>query len=411
MNKIFSRIESAFATLRRQKSRTFLTMIAVAIGIASLIIIISAGNGLKSTVSSELEAYGTNVIGVEVKVPGKKITSSVSSITKITTFKNSDVEAISKLPNVENYYPFVTGQETIKHEGNAKNVMILGYGANAPLIEKIKIKEGRFYTPQEEESIAPVIVLGSSIKEFLFGDDDAIGQRVTLRNVSFRVVGVIEKRGVSNNFDIDSIVYVPTLTMQKRLLNTDYVVGMTLSVKDTEKIDQTQREIEELLRDRHNIDDPDADDFEVITMAEAQEMVEVIFSAITVLLAIIAAVSLLVGGVGITNIMYVSVVERTFEIGLRRAVGAKRNDILWQFLTEAIILTFLGGILGIVIGIAVSYLIYYVAISSGIKWTFTIAISSVVLALVFSALIGIIAGVYPAREASKINPIDALRKE
>lgn len=395
----------------RQKSRTILTMIAVAIGIASLIIMISAGNGLKSMVSSELEAYGTDIINTEVRVPGKGPIGSVSSMAKITTFKNSDVEAISKLPNIENHYSFVTGQEIIKNEGNAKSVMVLGYGANAPLVEKIKIKEGRFYTPQEEESITPVIVLGSAIKEFLFGDDDAIGRRVTLRNVSFRVVGVMEERGASNNFDIDSIVYIPTLTMQKRLLNTDYVIGMSVSVEDAERIDETKEDIVELLRERHNISDPDADDFEVMTMAEAQEMVGTVFSAITLLLSIIAAVSLLVGGVGITNIMYVSVVERTFEVGLRRAVGAKRNDILWQFLTEATILTFLGGVLGVIVGIIVSYLIYYVAVSFGINWSFNVSIISVVLALVFSAFIGIIAGVYPAREASKTDPINALRKE
>ena len=398
----------------RQKSRTILTIIAVAIGISSLIIMISAGNGLESMVSSELEAYGTNVINIETRIPGKGVTESASGMASgitITTFKNSDVEAISKLPNVDNYYSHVIGQEIIKNEGSGKSVMVFGYGANAPLVEKIKIKEGRFYTPQEEESITPVIVLGSAIKEFLFGDDDAIGQRVALRNISFRVVGILEKRGAMMGFDMDSVVYVPTLTMQKRLLNTDYVIGMSVSVKDAEKIDKTKEDIIRLLRERHDINDPDEDDFEVMTMAEAQEMVGAVFSAITLLLSVIAAVSLLVGGVGITNIMYVSVVERTFEVGLRRAIGAKRNDILWQFLAEATVLTFLGGVLGVIIGIIVSYLIYYIAVSFGINWSFNVSIFSVIMALVFSASIGIIAGVYPAKEASKTDPINALRKE
>jgi ABC-type antimicrobial peptide transport system permease subunit len=414
MNKIFSRIESAFKSLMRQKSRTILTMIAVAIGIASLIIMISAGNGLESMVSSELEAYGTNVINIEVRIPGKGTTGSASGMASgitITTFKNSDIEAISKLPNVDKHYSYVTGQEIIKNEGNTKSVMVFGYGANAPLVEKIKINEGRFYTPQEEESITPVIVLGSAIKEFLFGDADAIGRKVTLRNIPFRVVGVVEKRGATMGFDMDSVVYVPTLTMQKRLLNTDYVIGMSVSVKDAEKINETKEDIIRLLRERHDINNPDGDDFEVMTMAEAQEMVGAVFSAITLLLSVIAAVSLLVGGVGITNIMYVSVVERTFEVGLRRAVGAKRNDILWQFLAEATILTFLGGVLGVIIGVLISYLIYYVAVSFGINWSFNVSIFSVMMALVFSASIGIIAGVYPAKEASKTDPINALRKE
>jgi len=414
MNNIFSKIESAFTSLMRQRSRTILTIIAVAIGISSLIIMISAGNGLESMVSSELEVYGTNVINTEVRMPGKGTTGSASGMASgvtITTLKNSDIEAISKLPNVDNHYSYVTGQEIIGHEGNTKSVMIFGYGADAPLVERLKIKEGRFYTPQEEESITPVIVLGSAITEFLFGDADAIGQRVTLRNISFRVVGVAEKRGAMMGFDMDSMVYIPTLTMQKRLLNTDYVIGMSVSVKDAEKINKTKEDIIELLRERHDINDPDEDDFEVMTMAEAQEMVGAVFSAITLLLSVIAAVSLLVGGVGITNIMYVSVAERTFEVGLRRAIGAKKNDILWQFLAEATILTFLGGMLGVIIGIAVSYLIYYVAISFGINWSFDISIFSVILALVFSVFIGVVAGVYPAREASKTDPINALRKE
>ena len=414
MNNIFSKIEVAFTSLMRQKSRTILTVIAVAIGIASLIIMISAGNGLKSMVLSELEVYGTNVINIEVRIPGKGSMGSASGMSSgitITTFKNNDVDAIAMLPNIEDHYSYVTGQEIVRYEGNTKSVMIFGYGANAPLVERIKIKEGRFYSLEEEESITPVIVLGSSIKEFLFGDDNAIGQRINLRNISFRVVGVAEKRGAMMGFDFDSMVYIPTLTMQKRLLNTDYVIGMSASVKDIEKIDQTKEEIIKLLRERHSINDPDEDDFEAMTMAEAQDMVGAVFSAITLLLSVIAAVSLLVGGVGITNIMYVSVAERTFEVGLRRAIGAKRSDILWQFLAEATILTFLGGVLGVIVGIIISYIIYLSAISFGISWSFDVSIFSVIMALIFSASIGIVAGVYPAKEAAKTDPINALRKE
>lgn len=397
-----------------QKLRTILTIVAVAIGIASLIIMISAGNGLKSMVLSELEVYGSNVINIEVRIPGKGTTGSATGMamgSTITTFKNSDVKEIIALPNIESHYAYITGQEIIKKDGNNKSVMIFGYGADAPLVERIEIKEGRFYTPDEENSITPVIVLGSSIKEFLFGDNDAIGQKVTLRNISFRVVGVLKEKGATFGVDMDSIVYLPTFLMQKRLLNTDYIMGLSVSVKDGEKIEQTKEEIVQLLRERHDINSPEEDDFEAMTMVEARDMINIVFSAITFLLSVIAAVSLLVGGVGITNIMYVSVVERTFEVGLRRAIGAKRKDILWQFLAEASILTFLGGVMGVIIGILISYLVYYVAISFGINWSFDVSILSVFSALLFSFSIGIIAGVYPAREASKTDPINALRRE
>jgi len=414
MNNLRSKIESAYTSLMRQKSRTILTIIAVAIGIASLIIMISAGNGLKSMVLHELEVYGSDTINIEVRVPGKGSTGSATSFasgTTITTFKNRDVDAIANLANIETHYAYITGQEIIKYENEAKAVMIFGYGGNAPLIEKMEIGEGRFYSEEEENSISSVIVLGSKIKEFLFGENDAIGKNVYLRNSSFRVVGVLKERGANFGFDMDSMVYIPTLTMQKKILGTDYVMGLSVKVKDVERIDETKEEIISLLRERHSIDSPDEDDFEVMTMIDAQEMVETVLSLITLLLVVISAVSLLVGGVGITNIMYVSVVERTFEIGLRRAVGAKRNDILWQFLMEASLLTFLGGFLGVLIGVLVSYLIYCTAVSFGINWGYSVSLLSVILSLLFSLLIGVFFGVYPAKKASNMDPINALRRE
>ncbi|MFA5729726.1 MAG: ABC transporter permease [Candidatus Paceibacterota bacterium] len=343
MNKIYAQIESAFTSLMRQRSRTILTIIAVAIGIASLIVMIAAGDGLKAMVLKELEAYGSDAINIEARVPGKGAAGSATSFasgTTITTFKNEDAEEIAKADNVEFLYTYITGQEVIKYQGVAKSAIIFGYGANGPLIEKIPVGTGRFYTVDEEESLSSVIVLGSKIKDNLFGDDDAIDKTVYVRGKPFKVVGVLEERGATFGMDMDSIIYIPTLTMQKKLLGTDYIIGLSAKVKDVDKINETKEELILLMRELHNIDDPDEDDFEVMTMAEAMDMVSVVLSAITMLLAVIAAVSLAVGGVGITNIMYVSVIERTFEVGLRRAVGAKKNDILWQFLLEASILTF-----------------------------------------------------------------------
>jgi len=414
MNKIFVQIKSAFTSLMSQRSRTILTIIAVAIGIASLIIMIAAGNGLKSMVLKELEAYGSDAINIEVRVPGKGSAGSSTSFasgTAITTFKNKDVDEIKKADNVELLYTYITGQEVIKYQGEAKSAIIFGYGANAPLVEKIPIDSGRFYTTDEEDSLATVIVLGSKIKDNLFADDDAINKTVYVKGKPFKVVGVLKERGATFGMSMDSIVYIPTLTMQKKLLGTDYIMGLSVKVKDANKINQTKDELIALMRERHDITNPDEDDFEVMTMADAQTMVGTVLSAITMLLAVIAAVSLVVGGVGITNIMYVSVIERTFEIGLRRAVGAKKQDILWQFLLEASILTFLGGLLGVIIGAGISLLIYYVAISFGINWSYAVSPLSVVLSLLFSALIGMFFGVYPAQKAANMDPINALRQD
>lgn len=414
MNKIFTQIESAFISLMRQKSRTILTIIAVAIGIASLITMITAGDGLRAMVLKELEAYGSDAINIEVRVPGKGTAGSSTSFASgltITTFKNKDVEEIKKADNVELLYTYITGQEIIKYQEVAKSVMIFGYGANAPLIEKIPVALGRFYTVDEEESLSSVIVLGSKTKDNLFGDDDALDKTVYVRGKPFKVVGVLEERGATFGFDMDSMVYIPTLTMQKKLLGTDYIIGLSVKVKDVNRIKETKDELIVLLRELHNINNPDEDDFEVMTMADAQTMVETVLSAITMLLVVIAAVSLVVGGVGITNIMYVSVIERTFEVGLRRAVGAKRKDILWQFLMEAGILTFLGGLFGIIIGLGISFLIFYVAVSFGIDWTYTVSPFSIISSLLFSVLIGMFFGVYPAQKAASMDPINALRQE
>ena len=410
----FSQIESAFISLMRQRSRTILTIIAVAIGIASLIIMIAAGNGLKAMVLKELEIYGSDMINVEVRVPGKGSTGSATSFatgTTITTFKNKDVEEIRKSDNIEALYTYVTGQEILKYQGEAKSAMVFGYGAEAPLIEKLPIDVGRFYSTEEENSLSSVVVLGSKIKKDLFGDDDAVGKSVYIRSKPFRVVGVLKERGASFGFNMDEMVYIPTLTMQKKLLGTDYVIGIAAKAGDVDRIEETKENLIVLMRDLHGIDSPDEDDFEVMTMADAQNMVGTVLSAITMLLAVIAAVSLLVGGVGITNIMYVSVIERTFEVGLRRAVGAKRQDILWQFLLEAGILTFLGGIFGVIVGAGISFLIYYVAVSFGINWIYAVSPLSVILSLLFSALIGMFFGVYPAQKAANMDPINALRQE
>lgn len=408
------RLQLAYVALKRQTLRTVLTMIAIGIGIASVVIILSAGRGLESMIVSELDIYNPNAINIEIRIPGRGETGSATGFATgvtVTTLKNSDTKEIEKHANIDSTYDYVTGQEVIKYQGNNKTVVLFGYGANAAKVEKMEFAEGRFYDNIEEDSLARVLVIGHAVKEELFGDDSAVGKNVYMRGKSYKIVGVMAERGASFGFDFDTIVYIPTRTIQKRLLGTDYVMGIMGRVIDMSKIDQTKADIEYLLRDRHNISDPDQDDFQVTTMDEIRDVLETVVGGITLLLVALVCISLVVGGVGITNIMYVSVAERTFEIGLRKAVGARSGDILWQFLVEAVILTFFGGVIGVIIGALISFAIYYGAVSYGLDWTFSISFFSIVLALVFSTAVGLFFGIYPAKKAAGLDPIVALRKE
>ncbi len=413
-NNLINYFRTAIESLSKQKMRAILTMIAVAIGIASLIVMLASGDSLKQLILGQIDMYGSDVVNAEARVPGRGSQGSASDMAtgvSVTTFKNTDVEEIAKLNNVQSYYAYVTSQEILKYQGENKTALVFGYGALAPEVEDINIEEGRFYTVEEEDSLSSVVVLGSGIKEDLFGDNEAVGENVYIRGKPFKVVGVIEKRGAVFFFDMDSIVYIPAKTVQKRLLGTDYVIGVSVKVKDMDRINETKDDIIALLRERHNIDDPERDDFEVMTMIEAKQMTETVTNGITILLVALSAISLIVGGVGITNIMYVSVVERTFEIGLRRSVGARRQDILYQFLTESIILTFLGGILGIILALSLVSIIYVVANSYGLSWPFSISYGAIIFSILFSIMTGLFFGVYPAQKAANVDPIEALRKE
>ena len=387
----------AYNNLNKNKTRMILTMIAVALGVAILIIMMAAGAGLKGMILSEIDYYGSDVINIEVRTPGKNSNESGSDMAKgiiVTTFKNDNLEKLEEHENVEAVYAYVTGQEVISYENESQSVMIFGYGADAPLVEKLKIAEGRFYTREEENSLDRVIVLGSEIKEDLFADDDPILKTVYVKGIPFKVVGISEKKGGSALMNFDSIVYIPTKTMQKRILGTDYILGASLKVKDVSKLDETKEDLIYIMREEHDIEDPEKeDDFEVATMVELTEMVSNVINGINLFLIMLAVISLVVGGVGIMNIMYVSVTERTFEIGLRMALGAKKKNILFQFLAESLLLTFMGGILGIIFGTSVCLLFNYISSVFNIGITAIISLTSVIFSLLFSMSLGMLAGV------------------
>lgn len=424
---ILNTIKTSLGALRSNKIRTALTVLGVVIGIASVIMVYAAGEGVSGLVIGQVESYGTDIIVSEVRIPsGKKSqvqkdTQSATAMVQgvqITSMTLKDMDDINKISNVKDSYAGILGQEKISYGNESRNALLFGTNASYINIDQSEIAEGRFYTDQEDKSLAKVLILGSKMKEKLFGDGNAIDKLVQIRKTKFRVIGIMEERGAVFGQDFDNYVYLPIRTLQKKIMGIDHVIYMVHQLYDLSIAEETADEVRYTLRENHDI--PNAgfgtkelakDDFRVTTMQEMMEILDVITGALTLLLLAIVAISLLVGGVGIMNIMYVSVTERTNEIGLRKAVGAKYSDIMNQFLIESIVVTLLGGIIGVIIGTSLSYLISVGAKSQGIDWNFNIPLKAYVVALGFSAFFGIVFGLFPARKAARLDPIEALRKE
>ncbi len=410
--KIFNSIQIATQALKKSKLRTSLTILGVVIGIASVTMIISAGNSFKEIIYDMVDSFGPNYINAEVRVPqsGGGAISQVQGVV-ITTMTEDDRQEILKLPYVDKAYAGITAQEIVSWQGQAEKAMIYGLSADFIDIDSMEIAEGRFYTNDEDDSLARVVVLGSKVKDQLFGSNDAIGRSVKINKMNFKVVGVAEPRGSILFFDMDDIVYMPIKTTQKMLLGIDYVMQIVAQVDSPDREEQAVDAIRGILREQHGITNPDRDDFEVMGAKEARELMDTIIGAITLLLVALAAVSLVVGGVGIMNIMYATVAERTFEIGLRKAVGASKRSIMMQFLSEAIVVTFIGGVVGIILGLGFTYLVAFVASYYGIDWPFSVSILGIVISITFSVAVGLIFGLYPAKKAANLEPITALRKD
>lgn len=402
----------ARGSIAKNRIRTVLTVLGVVIGIASVTIIISAGDSMKQLVFGQISSFGTDFIQTEPRVPqssGGNFAQAQGVV--VTSLKESDRQAILKLPYISRAYTALITQDVLSWQGELSKSMIYGVSPEYIEIDQGKVAQGRFFNKEENDNLGRVIVLGSKIKEDLFGNSDAIGQNVKIKQTSYKVIGVMEPRGTVFFFNMDTLVFIPIQTVQKLIMGVDYVQAITSQLSDPSKEKEAVDSIKLLLRDRHDISNPDRDDFQVSSMAEAQATLASIIGGITLLLVALAAISLIVGGVGIMNIMYASVAERTFEIGLRKSVGATKNDIMAQFLAEAVIKTFLGGSIGVILGIGVTYLVYVIANFSDFDWPFALSISGILLALFFSVTVGLIFGLYPARKAANLSPLTALRKE
>jgi putative ABC transport system permease protein len=415
--KHFMPLVFAIRTIRTHKARTFLALLGVVIGVFSVVVVQSLGDGVKRFILGQVESFGTDMIQVEVKVPNTGKMSSENATgraqgVQITTLKTSDRDAIVRLPNVEAAYAGTIGQERVTVGNIGKRVLLFGAGAEAPLVDGgAKVIEGRFYSEEEDASLARVIVLGAGIKETFFGEGNAVGESVTLRGEKYRVVGVLEPRGTVAFFDFDSLAYVPVKTLEKKILGVDYIQMISVKMEDPAREDETAALLTALLRDRHDITDPDRDDFGVTSTREAQETLSEVFGTITILLLALTSISLVVGGVGIMNVMYVSVAERTGEIGLRKAVGATSGNILRQFLSEALIITGLGGAIGIALGVAFSYALSSLLSGFGYVIDLSFTARSLLLGAVFSMIVGVAFGLSPAFRAAKLTPMEALRRE
>lgn len=410
----------AIKVLSANLVRTGLTTLGIIIGIATVVLVLSAGEGFRGLINSVLETYGTNTLFVETRVPpttknrdigafGNDSSRAMSPVA-ITSLKTRDLEDIKRLPNVESNYGLVVGQKVVSYRGVEKSVLFYGASSDRFDIDKGTLEAGRFYTAAEERGADQVVILGANLANDLFGQDDPLGKRVRVGDLNFTVIGVYNPRGSLGNGEDDSL-YMPLSTAQKKVLGIDHLLFAIVSVKDIKFAAATAEDIRAVLRQNHNVDDPYKDDFFVQTQSDTLNTFNTIFNGITILLIAIAAISLIVGGVGIMNIMYVAVKERTAEIGLRKAVGALPKNILKQFLIEAALLTVIAGIIGLVVGAGIAAAVAAVANYLGYSWKFVISLFSVLLSVAVSSAIGLAFGYLPAKKAARMDPIEALRYE
>jgi putative ABC transport system permease protein len=417
MNNNLQSLRFAFKTVGNNKARTALALLGVVIGVFSVVVVMTLGNGVKGFVLGQVESFGTDLIQIEVKIPntGNMSSSNATSRaqgTQITTLTTDDKEAIKDLPNVGAAYAGTIGQERATYGSIGKRILLFGASSEVAVVDrKATLAEGRFYTEDEGRSQARVIVLGSGVKETFFGSGTAVGESITMKGEKYRVVGVLASRGAAGFFDLDTLAYVPVETLQKKILGVDYVQMVSVQMQDASREPETVADIIALLRKRHDITHPDKDDFSVTSTKQAQETLGDVLGSLTILLLALTSISLVVGGVGIMNVMYVSVAERTSEIGLRKALGATSENILYQFLFESLIITLLGGVVGVIFGMLASLGLTKAFQSFGFAFTLQFTWGTILLGAGFSLIVGVVFGLAPAYRAAQLSPMEALRKE
>jgi putative ABC transport system permease protein len=397
----------AIKALRRNAMRTALTALGMIIGVAAVIVMVAIGTGARTSIEAQIRNAGSNIVSVNA---GSGVFGPVrQGQGAVTTLTADDADAIrATVPGIRYISPGINTRTQIVAETSNWNTQVQGTSEELPELRSWPVQMGSFFSAQDVRAAAKVVVLGAATRDQLFGaGNDPIGATVRINNQPFRVVGVLSTKGqAAMGQDQDDVVMTPYTTVQKKLLGVQHITNITISAVDEVSLDTVSAEIGAVLRERHKLMDGMDDDFTVRTQAEMTTMLTSTTNTMTYLLAGIAAVSLIVGGIGIMNIMLVSVTERTREIGLRLSVGARDLDVLAQFLIEAMVLSLAGGAIGILVGFGFSY-----GVSRVMQWTTVVTPESVALSFGVAAAIGVFFGFYPARKAASLDPIDALRFE
>lgn len=395
----------AWASLIANKLRSLLTMLGIIIGVAAVIALVSIGNGVKQDIEDSISSLGSNLL---VVLPGAPRTPGARpSQGSMKSLKISDYEAIAKLEGVKAASPMTNGSYVVIYQNKNWTTSVAGVNSNFQDVNNWTMTSGRFFSDKNVQNRERVAVVGQTVVKNLFADEDPVGKEIRVKNIPFRVIGVLKSKGNGTmGNDQDDTVLIPYTTSMERVEGIDYLRRVYVVSKDDESIDRLQADIENLLRVRHNIKDTNLDDFNIQNMKSIMETVAQTTGTFTLFLGAVAAISLVVGGIGIMNIMLVSVTERTREIGVRKALGATYSVIVTQFLIEAVVISLMGGFIGIAFGIGASKVIGMVSGMSTI-----VSVPTIIMSFAFSMAIGLIFGIYPARKAAKLNPIDALHYE
>jgi putative ABC transport system permease protein len=396
----------------RNKSRSFLTILGIVIGITSIMMVMSLGEGAQNLILGQIQSMGAKTIAI---IPGREPSGPMSAAQMMSdSLKIKDVNLLknkSNLPFVKTVEPIIMGGGVASLGSETYQVGIFGSSQFIQEVWDMGLDSGRFIDAYDVANNAFSVVIGSKVKEELFGNDEAIGEKIKLKGHNFKVVGVLSREG-QGIINFDEAAVIPWSTAQQYVFGIKHFHRVIVEVDKETNIGATIKDIEETLRESHGLSGEDKNDFYLVTQEGAKKQVETILNVFTLFLAAIAAISLVVGGVGIMNIMLVSVTERTREIGLRKSLGATGKDIMTQFLLEAVMLTALGGVIGIILGTSLSFATSIILSNyAGLDWAFSFPVSAALMGIGVSAVVGLVFGLYPARQASLKSPIEALRYE